>query len=111
MGKRINNHPQIITDIVISAIMNIGYNKEMYVTELSKALSITYSHTLTKIVPKLAGFGLIEQEKNGRKRVLRITQKGLEVYKRLGEIGELLGDPINESGDRRLDLIVSKKGG
>ena len=26
------------------------------------------------------------------------------------EIGELLGQPINDTGDRRLDLIVSEKG-
>ncbi len=31
-----------------------------------------------------------------------------EIYKRLQEVGELLGVPISENRDRRLDLIVKE---
>lgn len=35
-----------------------------------------------------------------------LTPRGRKIFKRLQEIGELLGEPINENRDRRLDLIV-----
>lgn len=99
MGRK-----SIITDRVIMAIMNIGYNKEMYVAELARALSSTFPYTLTELLPKLTAMGIVEHKKSCGKRMIKLTSRGEQIYKHLAEIGELLGEPINETDDR-IDLF------
>ena len=102
-----SNQPQkIITDTVIKAIMNIGYEEEINMSQLARNIDITYAHVQKKVIPKLFAWNCIKDEWRGRERVLMLTPRGREIFKRLQEIGELLGEPINENRDRRLDLIV-----
>lgn len=53
-------------------------NKEVYSSRLSKDLDITYSH-LVKIVNHLEEDGLVQGEKQGRLRMLSLTDKGTRV--------------------------------
>ena len=88
-----SNQPErIITDTVIKAIMNIGYEKEISLSQLSRNIDITYTHVQKKIVPKLLVWGIVKDEWKGRERVLTLTPRGFQIFKRLQEIGELLDE-------------------
>lgn len=106
MEKR-KEHPRILTDRTIRTILCLGYAGETNTCALAKDVGITTSHAYQEIMPKLISWGCVEiDEKVGRLRAVRLTPKGEQIFKRLQEIGELLGEPINETGDRRLDLVV-----
>lgn len=50
-------------------------NKEIYASVISREIDTTYAHTV-KIIAQLGEEGLVESEKNGRKKILTLTEKG-----------------------------------
>lgn len=49
-----------------------------YATILSKEIDITYSHTV-KLLDQFKTFGLVEFEKKGRIKVVKLTEEGQEL--------------------------------
>ena len=107
--QKINQPKRIMTDVTIRMILCIGYEGKSNTFSLAKSVGITHAHAYKKIMPKLTAWGCIEiGEKEGRQRIVTLTPKGIQIFKRLQEIGELLGEPGNETRDRRLDLIIDE---
>lgn len=50
-------------------------NKEIYGSIISREIDTTYAHTV-KIVAQLEEEGLVESQKQGRKKILTLTDKG-----------------------------------
>ncbi|MDY6776844.1 MAG: MarR family winged helix-turn-helix transcriptional regulator [Candidatus Nanohaloarchaea archaeon] len=53
-----------------------------YASVLSKEADCTYSHTV-KILDKFEGQGLVEFSKEGRKKLIDLTERGAELAERL----------------------------
>lgn len=49
-----------------------------YPANISKALAATYSH-IVRVIQKLEEYGLIESEKQGRTKFIKLTEKGEQV--------------------------------
>jgi len=58
-------------------------------TGIYKDTFVTYAH-LHKVIDVLQNLGLIEFQKNGREVVVKLTQPGEEVARRLKEIVEII---------------------
>jgi len=56
-----------------------------YITEIAKESGATYVHT-TKLLRKLEEGGFVTIEKNGKKRMVRLTEKGGKVAAALSEV-------------------------
>lgn len=60
-------------------LIAIKNNKDpVYATQVSKAVDCTYSHTV-KILDAFKKLNLVEFEKMGRVKVIRLTEDGLEI--------------------------------
>ena len=68
-------------------------------------LNCCFAHLWRNLIPKLEELDIAETAKEGKFRYVVLTPKGKEVFKRIAEIGELLGEPVNLTRDRKLDLI------
>jgi predicted transcriptional regulator len=55
-------------------------NEPKYATILSKEVDLTYSHTV-KLLDQFKNFGLVEFEKKGRIKVVKLTDTGADVAK------------------------------
>jgi predicted transcriptional regulator len=55
-------------------------NEPKYATILSKEVDLTYSHTV-KLLDQFKNFGLVEFEKKGRIKVVKLTDTGVEIAK------------------------------
>ncbi|MFB6116289.1 MAG: winged helix DNA-binding protein [Candidatus Nanosalina sp.] len=64
--------------------INSGFTGN-YASELSSEVDATYSHTV-RILHQLEEFELIESEKDGRKKVVELTDEGEEIAKTCGEL-------------------------
>lgn len=51
--------------------------EEIYCSKISKEIDTTYAHTV-KIVSRMEDEGLIESQKNGRKKILKLTSDGVK---------------------------------
>lgn len=51
-----------------------------YATILSKEVDLTYSHTV-KLLEQFKSFGLVEFEKKGRIKIIKLTDVGTEISK------------------------------
>ncbi|MFB6216247.1 MAG: winged helix DNA-binding protein [Candidatus Aenigmatarchaeota archaeon] len=49
-----------------------------YATEVSKGVDCTYSHTI-KVLDKFKDFGLVEFEKEGRIKLIKLTEEGQDI--------------------------------
>jgi predicted transcriptional regulator len=55
-------------------------NEPKYATILSKEVDLTYSHTV-KLLEQFKNFGLVDFEKKGRIKIVKLTEVGTEVAK------------------------------
>jgi len=55
-------------------------NEPKYATILSKEVDLTYSHTV-KLLDQFKNFGLVEFEKKGRIKVVKLTDTGADIVK------------------------------
>ncbi|NHJ24314.1 MAG: hypothetical protein EAX89_07045 [Candidatus Lokiarchaeota archaeon] len=72
---------------VLMQFKNYKTDKHTFYNELNK---FSYYNSFFRVKEDLINKGLIEIEKNDKKKYVRLTDKGLEVYHRLVEINELL---------------------
>lgn len=56
-----------------------------YITELAKESGATYVHT-TKLVRELEKKGILTITANGKKRMIKLTDKGMKIASALGEV-------------------------
>lgn len=52
--------------------------EDNYATEVSKGVDCTYSHTI-KVLDKFKDFGLVEFEKEGRIKLIKLTEEGQDI--------------------------------
>lgn len=76
-------------------------NKEIYASIISREIDTTYAHTV-KIMARLEEQDLVKSEKQGRKKILTLTDKG----KRYGDIFIDMLEMFNE-GEQELDENLS----
>ena len=62
---------------------------EIYASSIAKQVDCTYSHVV-KILQEMQKAGLISFQKQGRLKLLTLTQKGKDVAKRVDEINNIL---------------------
>ncbi|MFB6144243.1 MAG: hypothetical protein ABEJ98_02930 [Candidatus Nanohaloarchaea archaeon] len=60
-------------------------SRNCYASALSSDIDATYSHTV-KILQRMEEFGLVEFEKQGRKKTIELTQKGREIARLLHKL-------------------------
>jgi len=74
-------------------------NEPKYATILSKEVDLTYSHTV-KLLDQFRNFGLVEFEKKGRIKVVKLTELGDDVAKAFevayGKLVKLKERPIEK---------------
>lgn len=58
---------------------------ENYPSKISGEVDATYSHTV-RIIHRLEGYGLVESHKDGRKKLLELTDDGTEVARKCSEL-------------------------
>lgn len=93
---QLNPFPYRIFTVSSEVLMSLGKNSMgiIYSTKLSKIINVT-PITMFKSLNKLEDIGLIETEKKGRKRYIKLTDKGKEVSYMLMDLQTSLGIPPN----------------
>lgn len=60
----------------VMALVTIRRSRdEIYCSMISKKVDTTYAHTV-KVISRMEDEGLVESEKKGRKKILKLTPKG-----------------------------------
>ena len=72
---------------ILIALNNPG--AENYASAISKRTDCTYSHTV-RIIQNMEEYGLVESNKKGRKKEIKLTEEGLELAKALSETLHLM---------------------
>ena len=75
---------------VLYAIQNLE-ESERYATNISKMVETTYAHTV-KIVSDFEDLGLIRSEKEGRTKLLTLTEDGEELADAVGNLYDTFED-------------------
>jgi DNA-binding MarR family transcriptional regulator len=60
-----------------------------YASKISSNVDCTYSHTV-RIIQKFEDRGLLESEREGRKRVVQLTEDGRDIAQAMGELIHVL---------------------
>lgn len=60
-------------------------SRDNYPSQIAKDIDCTYSHAV-RTLQRLEEQGLIESEKSGRKKHLKLTEKGKKIAKALSEL-------------------------
>lgn len=79
-------HKPALALIQIADILEKG-NK--YASKIAKEIDTTYSH-IVKIIKEFERLGLITAEKEGRKKIIRLTDKGKLLAEHFKGVHELL---------------------
>ena len=67
-----------LKDKPVMALVTIRRNREdIYCSMISKKIDTTYAHTV-KTVARLEDEGLVKSQKEGRKKILELTPKGVK---------------------------------
>jgi hypothetical protein len=72
---------------VLMQFKNYKTDKHTFYNELNK---FSYYNSFFRVKEELIKKGLIQIEHNNKKKYVKLTEKGLEVYNRLVEINELI---------------------
>jgi predicted transcriptional regulator len=74
-------------------------NEPKYATILSKEVDLTYSHTV-KLLDQFRNFGLVDFEKKGRIKVVKLTELGEDIAKvfetAYGKLSKLKEKPMEK---------------
>jgi len=77
----------------VMALVTIRRSREdIYCSVISREIDTTYAHTV-KIISRLEEEGLLKSEKNGRKKILELTEEGEECAERFIKILSALEGP------------------
>lgn len=72
---------------VLTQFKNFRVDKHTFYNELNK---FSYYNSFFRVKDDLIDKGLIEIEQNNKKKYVKLTEKGLDVYNRLVEINKLI---------------------
>ncbi|MFX1494544.1 MAG: hypothetical protein ACFFBZ_09710 [Promethearchaeota archaeon] len=72
---------------VLTQFKNFRVDKHTFYNELNK---FSYYNSFFRVKDDLIDKGLIEIEQNNKKKYVKLTEKGLDVYNRLIEINKLI---------------------
>ncbi|MFX0026084.1 MAG: hypothetical protein ACFE8M_06690 [Candidatus Hermodarchaeota archaeon] len=72
---------------VLTQFKNFRVDKHTFYNELNK---FSYYNSFFRVKDDLINKGLIEIEQNNKKKYVKLTEKGLDVYNRLVEINKLI---------------------
>ena len=72
---------------VLTQFKNFRVDKHTFYSELNK---FSYYNSFFRVKDDLIDKGLIEIEQNNKKKYVKLTEKGLDVYNRLVEINKLI---------------------
>ena len=72
---------------VLTSYKNYKVDKHTFYNELNK---FSYYNSFFRVKEDLIGKGLIEIERNNKKKYIKLTKKGLSVYNKLVEIDDLI---------------------
>jgi predicted transcriptional regulator len=77
-------------DVIISLL-----NEPKNITQIYRELDINYPH-LVKLIHELNDEGVVELTRSGRATSVSLTEKGIEIAKRLKEIKKLVSENEKE---------------
>ena len=80
-------------------LLEMAKNERTYPADISKALAATYSH-IVRVIQKLEQYGLVESEKEGRTKYVRLTELGQQVAHHLEGL-EMALKNVNESLEKK----------
>lgn len=93
----------------VKTLITIRRSKnKSYASKISTKVDTTYAHTV-KIINQLQEHGLVKTEKQGRKKILRLTSEGQETAEKLGDFVDLCKDLEGEGKDEREGVISEGK--
>lgn len=72
---------------VLTQFKNFKVDKHTFYNELNK---FSYYNSFFRVKDDLIDKGLIEIEQNNKKKYVKLTEKGLDIYNRLVEINKLI---------------------
>ncbi len=75
------------TYLVLTKFKNYKTDKHTFYNELNK---FSYYNSFFRVKEDLVNKGLIEIEQENKKKHIKLTKKGLDVYNKLVEINELI---------------------
>ena len=85
--------------IPVYVVVEIWKRKTAYVTEISKAIDVTYSHT-SKAIQLLEELELVKSRKEGRVRRVELTERGKELGKMLAKSLGIIREAYGKSRDK-----------
>lgn len=86
-------------------LVGLGRGRDAkYASVLSKEVDCTYSHTV-KILDQFKEHGLIEFRKEGRKKLIELTDDGEELAQRMGELTDTL-ESVQKGGEEAVEQTV-----
>ena len=77
---------------VLTQFKEFKTDKHSFYNELNK---FSYYNSFFRVKEDLLDKGLINIEKNDKKKYIKLTKKGIEVYNRLEEINKIINNHIN----------------
>jgi len=80
-------------------LLEMAKAEKTYPADISKALAATYSH-IVRVIQKLEGYGLVESEREGRTKYIRLTELGQQVAHHLEGL-EMTLKNVHESLENR----------
>ena len=78
---------------VLTQFKNYETDKHTFYNELNK---FSYYNSFFRVKEDLINRGLIKIEKNNKKKMIKLTKKGLDVYNKLVEINELINHQVKK---------------
>lgn len=82
--------------------------EDIYSSVISRKIDTTYAHTV-KIISQMEEEGLLQSEKQGRKKILTLTQKGKQYSDLFIEMLELFEEEMGTQ-DMESNALLSGKG-
>jgi len=80
-------------------LLEMTRNDRTYPADISKALAATYSH-IVRVIQKLEEYGLVESEKEGRTKYIKLTELGQQVAHHLEGL-EMTLKNMNEEAEKK----------
>ena len=92
-------------------LLEMSKNDRTYPADISKALAATYSH-IVRVIQKLELYGLIESEKEGRTKFIKLTETGHQVAHHLEGLEMALKNihEATEKGNRKAEKLDTGSG-
>ena len=82
----------LFMNMTVRAILTIGHRQNGCQSDISYDTRATFSHITKNVLPRLRELALITERKSGKKVIVSLTEKGRQVFKRLDEITNIIGE-------------------